>query len=170
MARPNSRPQRDLSNVPEIDWARLSAYIDSDGHISIASAGRKQKSGARRRYLRVAVTNTDPRLIRWLVSVFGGAVSRYSRTNPKHRFTMKWHASCRQAEAILQRCRPFFIAKREQAEIAIAFQQTCVYRRGHEVPADVQTQREQYVRDLTDERWRVHDASDLRRDAPIPIH
>lgn len=176
MARPTHRVAPDLTSVPEIDWARLAAYIDSDGHISITMGTRKnavKSTGRTRLYLRVMVTNTDPRLIRWLVANFGGGVGNYPHKNPKHRHTFKWGTSCRQTEAILKKCLPYFIAKRDQADIALAFQATFVgFRRGHQIPDDVQRLRESFHQQLKDTRWATHDFSDLRPEVNPndPVH
>jgi hypothetical protein len=76
--------------------------------------------------LKVAVYNCDPRLIQWCKTTFGcGWVGvKQPKTKPTNRVGYKWEISGRKAEAILEQCFPFFLIKREQAEIGLAFQAT----------------------------------------------
>lgn len=124
MARPKIRGvNNDLSQTSVIDWARLAAYIDGEGHIALNA--NRMSAGKSYAYLRVVVTNTDPRLIIWLQRTFGGGVLKVKRPAALHwRRCFKWTASCRHAEAILRGCLPYFITKRDQADIALAFQAT----------------------------------------------
>ena len=148
MARPKIRGvQNDLSQISVIDWARLAAYIDGEGHIALNE--NKMSNGKRYAYLRVIVTNTDPRLIIWLQRMFGGGVVRVERQQAQHRRAFKWTASCRHAEAILRGCLPYFIMKRDQADIALAFQETLRgYHRWKPRPEDVSDLRTQYREQL----------------------
>jgi hypothetical protein len=167
MARPKHRPTVDFEKIDEITWARLAAYIDGEGHISITygtTQKRHKSTQALRRYLRVMVTNTDPRLIRWLLKNFGGSIGHYSHPKTSHwRHTLKWGVACRQAESILIGCWPYFITKKDQAEIAIAFQSTYAgYNRWKTLPKKVQRQREQLHKKLIDARWEQHEYRDLQ--------
>ena len=64
-------PQPDLSQISQIDWARLAAYIDGEGCISIKSVAGYNAAARRVFYIDLAVTNTDVRLLSWLRSIFG---------------------------------------------------------------------------------------------------
>jgi hypothetical protein len=109
-----------IVSVPAIAWARLAAFIDGEGSIVIE---RSRASGKRRTtsyQLGISITNTSPLLIGWLSGNFGGSV------HSKHlqggmRPIWSWHLREKQANAVLQKCLPYFIIKREQAEIGIAF-------------------------------------------------
>lgn len=119
--------QPPLDQVSEIDWAKPAVLIDGEGSISIS----KQKvTGARRTtkefyHLRTFVCNTDPRMILWCQERFGGSIRGKPREDRKrHRPCWQWTVVSQAAEDILARCLPHFIIKREQAEIALAFQKT----------------------------------------------
>lgn len=120
-----------LGKTPsELDWARLAAYIDGEGCISI---GRTVlKSGKIRTYLQLSVSNTNPVLSEWIKQNFGGSIhfNRPFSRNPKWSDMYKWASSCAQAVWILEGCLPFFIMKRDQAEMGIAHQKLCGRRFG----------------------------------------
>lgn len=106
------------------DWIRLAAFIDGEGSILI-NERRSAKRTNWGSWLRVVIANTDPRLPRWLLLTFGGTiVVARRRAKENHRYAIKWHVSCRQAEELLRECLPFLLIKKEQAEIALAFQET----------------------------------------------
>jgi hypothetical protein len=128
-----------MKQVSQIDWARLAAYIDGEGCILIAK--RQCKDWPRPYlYLDVRVTGTDPRLIEWCKDNFGGSVhtSQHHHSNPKGNWApcFYWVVGCRQANHILENCLPYFIIKREQAEVALAFQRT-LGKQGKKVSQDV---------------------------------
>lgn len=113
------KPDREPS---EIDWARLAAFIDGEGCIYISTPNRKSGKGT---CLYVGVTNTDPRLVSWLGNTFGGVVygnPHKKNTNVKWSLAYKWVIASRQAVPILERCMPYFVIKKEQAEIGLAHQ------------------------------------------------
>ncbi len=116
------------SSPTEIDWARLAVLIDGEGYIGIATAFSTKRRWARPHlYLDVRVTNTDPRVSEWCVTHFGGKVyvnKRNKNKNPKWSLAFHWAVSCNKAEAILRGCLPYFLIKREQADVALAFQAT----------------------------------------------
>lgn len=105
----------------EIDWARLAAYIDGEGSIGLHERKRQYRADI---WLRVMISNTDPRLINWLASTFGGRAVMERRGNEKHRTAFKWLVSCAHAKWILQGVLPYVLIKREQVEIGLAFQET----------------------------------------------
>lgn len=115
----------------------MAAFLDGEGSISISYTVHKDPKfkGARKRYeyVRITVANTDPRLMQWLVATFGGKLRErsYSRNN-KWKAAYWWVVTCKYATEILQGCLPYFILKRERADLAIALQATMVHsgRRG----------------------------------------
>jgi hypothetical protein len=120
--------QPDLSLVSQIDWARLAAYIDGEGCIRIA--GNKGSTPYSRRvlYLEITITNTDVRLGEWLIQRFGGSVyiNKRNGQNPKWSPAVAWVVGARHASKIIEYCLPYFIIKREQADVALAFQATII--------------------------------------------
>lgn len=107
------------------DWIRLAAYIDGEGCISTSSVYSKvQKWKSESIYVKVTVHNTDPRLIDWCLDRFGGRIMQVKQSNKKWSTGYTWQVVCQQARAILEQCLPYFLIKREQAEIAIALMRT----------------------------------------------
>ena len=156
-------------NPTEVDWARLAAFIDGEGCILLGAHKNPSKYGeAHYDHVRVIVANTDPRLMLWLRERFGGKILRtYKRADkPDWRHGMKWYVSCQVAIELLRGCYPYLICKRDQAEIAFAFQET-VGRpgvKGH--PPEVYAARQELKERLTAMRWKqysedqIHDLAD----------
>jgi hypothetical protein len=118
-------------SATEIDWARLAAYIDGEGCISVTRVVMKGKP---RLYLQVVVTNCDFRLLEWIGNRFGGAVQERPTNNiRKGRWSrsFRWITTNKVAAKILEGCLPFFVIKREQAEIGLAHQRLCGYKAKH---------------------------------------
>lgn len=113
-----------LDAVSEIDWARLSAYIDGEGCIRIKS--NKGASGTSRRifYAEVLVSNTDFRLLQWIQSRFGGSVHVCRKAKDHYPACGNWCVGARHAATIVRRCLEYFVIKRDQADVVMAFQAT----------------------------------------------
>lgn len=124
------RPQdlAHLTNISQVDWARLAAYIDGEGCIRIAGVKGATPYSRRVLYIEVTVTNTDLRLTAWLKATFGGSVyiSKQHKNNPKYSPAAAWVTGSRHAALLLEYCLPYFIIKREQADVALAFQRTII--------------------------------------------
>jgi len=120
----------------EFDWARLAAFIDGEGMIDIHTRrqfSKKQNKIYECRYVRVEVVNTDPRLPLWCKNTFGGSIQPHKRYSSKWRMAYSWEIASKKAITIIRGCLPYFLLKREQAEIALAFQETVlrIGRGGH---------------------------------------
>jgi len=140
-------PKKDISGVSQVDWARFAAFLDGEGSISIAHAVHKDPKfpGARTHYeyVRLTIANTDPRLINWLVETFGGKVrSRIYVRNAKWKPAFWWTSSCKRATELLTHALPYFLLKRERAELAIALQATMVHSGRRGTPQAVIEQRQ----------------------------
>jgi hypothetical protein len=107
------------------DWIRLAAFIDGEGAI-LLNRFHVRHSNRKSMWLRVVLVNTDLRMPDWCSQTFGGVIVSETRSKrkPTHSDAFRWHVSCKQAEWVLQNCLPFFLTKREQAEIGLAFQRT----------------------------------------------
>jgi hypothetical protein len=107
----------------EIDYARLAMAIDGEGAIYIKPVYAKSGMYSQ---LCVSVSNCDPRLIMWCKDTFGfGAVHRNKhRSRGQQHDAYSWRVYSATAELILTQCLPYFIIKREQAEVALAYRKT----------------------------------------------
>ena|SRR5208337_2778964 len=113
-----------LDTVPEIEFARLAAFIDGEGCIGISNSPKRGYMTVRQHSMNVTVTNTNLRLFDWLIDTFGGSFCAANRNDEKNRITKpcyRWLINETQCEEILRRCLKFFILKREQAEIALMY-------------------------------------------------
>ena len=128
----------------ELDYVRLAAFVDGEGCISIYHRKPSKKDNVhnwkRTTQLILSVRNCDPRLPLWCKEVFGGSIGR-SYPRPPRRNSFLWVIRYKKAADILQACMPFFLLKREQAEIAIAIQQTMKRWGRAQVPDNVRAQR-----------------------------
>jgi hypothetical protein len=120
----------------EIDFARLAAFIDGEGCIDIHTHRAFMKHLGRvfeTQYVRIQITNTDFRLALWCKETFGGTAHPEPPKSERHKAKLNWYCSSKKAAEILIACLPYFVMKRDQAEIALAFQKTKsrIGRRGH---------------------------------------
>lgn len=125
-------PEYDGINPGIIDWARMAAFIDGEGSILINPRSGTAKSGSKTEgwYLKISISNTDVRLMKWLKDTFGGSVN-FSWQNKTSKKCFHWYAPSYRAAWILHNCLALLIIKRQQAEIGIALQETMgSYRRG----------------------------------------
>lgn len=122
------QPTPDLAAVAQVNWARLAAYIDGEGCIRIAGVKGATPYSRRVLYVEVTITNTDVRLGAWLQATFGGSVyvSKANAKNPKWSPAVAWVVGSRHAATLLEYCLPYFLIKREQANVALSFQSTIV--------------------------------------------
>ena len=113
-----------------IDWAQMAAYIDGEGSVLINTRGNggNHESLSSRFYLKLTVANTDVRLPVWCKEHFGGS---YKDANSEKYYEGKnwkrayhWSCSSNRAAWILHNCMPFFVIKREQAEIGVKLQES----------------------------------------------
>lgn len=119
---------RPLADLPDIDWARLAAFIDGEGCIRTVSQKRR---GRDYMFPEISISNQDPRLIAWCRERFGGYVSHQGppARNVKRRHRIfRWYASCSVAHEIFLGCLPYFVIKRNQAEMAITFRDLTMCR------------------------------------------
>lgn len=133
----------DFTGVSQVDWARLAAFIDGEGHIQIVSKTHKHKGRVYpQEFLKLIIVNTDVRLIQWLVRTFGGVVSpRNASRNIKWKDTWAWNVGSAHGADLLRGSFPYFIIKRDQAELALAFCATLRRRGVKGTPQSVRDER-----------------------------
>ena len=108
----------------DLNLARLAAYIDGEGTVDLqrASQGKNRAPSFK---LRIVVYNTDIRLLAWCKKHFGGNVRANRKGTSKYPPLYMWELSgAKTVVALLEKCLPFFVIKREQAEIGITFGNT----------------------------------------------
>jgi len=105
-----------LKKTPtETDWARMAAFIDGEGCISLVEHRTVYTC------LRIMVTNTDRRLVEWCKSLFDGHICEKKARKPTHKPSYQWVVSSRAAAFVIKGCYPYFLLKKEQSEVALEF-------------------------------------------------
>ena len=118
-------PRERISDASEIDIARFAAYLDGEGSITL-QFGHAGNPGSGKDRMGICVSNTDARLMKWLIETFGGVVMA-QRPNPgQHgkKILFSWRLHSVNASFMLERCKKYLIIKPEEARLAIAFQAT----------------------------------------------
>ena len=140
----------------KVDWARLAAYIDGEGCIDIHTHNQFRKHLNRvhtAHYIRINIANTDFRLPVWCRDMFGGRVHLEHRKHrhKKWRDVAVWLVTSKRASEILRGVLPYLLLKREQADVALAFQATVkrIGRGGHtEETMNHRLELQQEIKDL----------------------
>jgi len=141
--------------VTDSDWIRMAAFLDGEGCIRIEKVEPTNRKNALSPFhnLILVMGNTDPRLPLWCKKKFGGNLyhRESSKRNSRHRDAYVWHAGSNRAECILRGCLPYFLLKREQAEVALAFFSIAnTQLKGEQVPESIVVQRETYRKQLSE--------------------
>lgn len=125
--------------ITTLDWVRMAAFIDGEGCIRIARIVRYGKPDGRPSHgkeylcyaLELVIGSTDIRLPSWCMATFGGSMysdPRSTRHGRKDNYNRQdfwsWNCGTKRAEWILRGCLPYFLIKREQAEVALTFRDT----------------------------------------------
>lgn len=131
-----------FTGLSQVDWARLAAFLDGEGHIRCCTKIQTVKGNRYQQdYLEVRIVNTDPRLGVWLESRFGGTVVSTRAQSLKWKATFSWCVGAAQAADVLRGALPYFVMKQEQAEIALAFAATMKRRGVKGTPQSVRDER-----------------------------
>jgi len=122
-----------VTALTEVDLAYAAGILDGEGCINIVKQKRKiRRTINKRKYklykiqkpyyrLQVNVCNTQSEVITWLWLNWGG--SRQIRHIPLRRTMFYWYVVSRQAYHFLNDILPYLKLKRNQAKLAIAFQE-----------------------------------------------
>lgn len=105
----------------KIKWSYLAGIFDGEGNFTL-SAYYRADSGDRLRFsFQIGVKNTDLRLMKWLISNFGGVY--YTYQNKKHldwKLSHLWRPKGRRnMEKLILGILPYLVVKTEQAKIAL---------------------------------------------------
>lgn len=139
----------------EVDLARLAAYIDGEGNIFIKPYGKARKSGGY--YLQLNIVNTDPRLMIWLKKTFGAnwRLRKQKKAKPHHKDSYLWIAIGSKAAELLRACYPYLVIKKEQADVALAFQATLKGTGVKKISNEIKELRKLMAQEISDLKWKV---------------
>ena len=97
------------SHLASEKLAYMAGIVDGEGSITLRHA-----KGI---YLGVlTISNTDVRLMEWIVNNFGGKTYLYSDHSPKHKPCYKWIVASGKLFSLLAILLPYLVLKVEQAE------------------------------------------------------
>lgn len=125
-----------------LDLAWAAGFFDGEGHVGIHRSRVRRNDGQATYSLQLSLAQIDRRLAARFQSVMGGQLRRYAITQSGNRAPFKtvWYAWGQEASRVLVAMLPYLVGKREQAEIAIAFQRT---KKSNERPSRIPTSDEQ---------------------------
>lgn len=113
--------------MDECTKAYLAGIIDGEGSIAIGRGLPKAGSGdvSTRYWNYVKVTNTDIRLLEWVLAETGvGSIQRDKPRGGNRRPHYTWICAGVQSVRILQAVRPYLVIKKEQADLIFEFRKT----------------------------------------------
>lgn len=129
----------------------LAGFFDGEGCIYINKFQDKRKH-CRTKYqfaLAVSVSNVDPRPLRLFRENFGGYIRKKPQKNhPKWRIAWEWKASSNAAEVFLQHALPYFINKKEEAELALEYKKDFVNHSGRRRTNEENEKRDNYYKKM----------------------
>ena len=107
--------------MKKTDLAYFAGILDGEGYIGI---NPRRQRGYSCPSLEVVITNTKFWLLEQLKFSFGGYVSIGKKVKPNWNIRGSWIVSHRVALTFLELVYPYLKLKKQEAEIAIAFQKT----------------------------------------------
>ena len=132
-----------------MELAYVAGLFDGEGCIRVdefhIDAGEHRPKAYFRQQLKVSVGMAHYPTIRALYDQFGGFISKdtsANRRNPNHAIRYSWGSWSEYASTFLKQIEPFLIGKKEQAQLAIRFQQhirDCgpIFHKYHGVPPNL---------------------------------
>ncbi len=112
--------------------AYLAGLIDSDGHITVAKSEPSQRDRARStiHYPIVGITNTDKRMMEWVLENFGGSYGSRMGQKMKAKSLERgwkerydWRMTGKKSLTLLEDILPYLVVKRDRAELVLQFRE-----------------------------------------------
>lgn len=129
------------------ELAYMAGFFDGEGSITIHHNYRPSPRGKSPNHtLQVSIGNTDPRVVTWIAANFGGSLVVRREVRENHRGVLQWIARSNDAANVLRALLPFLRMKKEQAQIAIAFQgEKAGYRKKRLSPEEIEGRERQML-------------------------
>lgn len=99
------------------ELAYLAGFFDGEGCISI------NRNSSQHYGLLLAAAQINPAPLFLLYQRFGGYIVRKQRPTDRYRAVHQWRSSGREAADVLRQLQPYLVVKKEEADIAIEFQE-----------------------------------------------
>jgi len=101
--------------------AYMAGLVDGEGSLVIAYPKRRDFQTY------ITITSTTPKIIEWIVGVFGGSITTYTqKQTPKNsrKMAYKWQATGYRLDHIIEVIYPYLTEKKEQAAVLIEMRKT----------------------------------------------
>jgi hypothetical protein len=111
-----------MKKLESSSWPYLAGIFDGEGTVYIGSS--KNKNGTVILNLQTKISNTDLRLMQWMVSHFGGHYSVHDRSenNPKHKVQYAWYPTGKSNRTkFFEGILPYLVIKKEQVLVGLEF-------------------------------------------------
>lgn len=141
--------------------AYAAGFLDGEGCIKIAK--RNPRNGRSANYsLLVSITQKDGRPVDWLFGNFGGVVYLKNKKTDGSNWIYEWRSTDTGAYKFLKSVVPFLLVKKEQAELAIQFQERREFARKRNKPdngrfasltKDELSKREEIYQKMSELKW-----------------
>ena len=129
MADANIARYPDIAKCSVAELSYAAGFFDGEGHICISYRKANENASSKSKYAKfhliIQATQTSNEVIHWLADRFGGrARYQYCKRSYDDKMYSRWAWECSTARAgaFLKAVRPYLVVKAEQADIAIAFQ------------------------------------------------
>jgi hypothetical protein len=141
-----------FSNLDESTISYIAGIVDGEGCIQVHKVKIKRKKIKFQYRLQLRVSNTDLRLIKYLNEKIPSYIMDGTKKKPeKSRNSFVWHVNGNRASALLKTIQPYLVCKKEQANIAIKFQETFNHYYGtFGTPQNIINVREQYIKECNE--------------------
>ena len=98
----------------------LAGFFDGEGSVSVVNS---LNNGRHSFQVWVQVSNTDIDILETYQRLFKGQIRKLSKKKAHHKQAWMWRVVSKQAVAFLTAIEPYLTIKKEQAQLAIKFQQ-----------------------------------------------
>lgn len=124
IVRSSGQPEDVGGNDRQIDLAWAGGFFDGEGHIGIHRSRVRRRDGKATYGLQLSLAQVDRRQVARFEQIVGGQSRRYAVTQGGNRAPYKtvWYAWGPEASQVLEWLMPHLVGKREQAQLAIEFQ------------------------------------------------
>jgi hypothetical protein len=131
----------------EAQISYLAGIVDGEGTMYIQ---RRLDNGSWTYWTRLQICNTNPHLIDWIKTTFGGLVYKKERSHIKRNWKtqFEWYSKISMVDVLLPLLYPYLIVKKPQAEVMMQFRKTFEKRKTRKLTQEMQTLREECMAKL----------------------
>jgi hypothetical protein len=118
------KPRQYRGKIPlKTKWSYLAGLFDGEGNVTINSYERESDGCCYLQHeLQLSITNTDPRLMKWLVKNFGGVYYTQQPQNSDWKVAYKWRPKgAKNKEVFLLGILPYLVIKTAIVKLALEY-------------------------------------------------